>query len=66
MTPLGAPRKGVTISEVMNSRRFNSFHIRSAYAPGVYWASFVKAKIVRKTCFESSSAIAHVAAGRRQ
>ena len=40
-----------------------------AYAPGVYWASFVKAKTVRKTCFESSSALAHVAAalpGRRQ
>ena len=49
--------------------RFNSFHIRSAYATGVYWASFVKAKAVRKTCFESTSVIAHVAAalpGRRQ
>ena len=49
--------------------RFNSFHIRSAYATGVYWASFVKAKALRKTCFESTSAIAHVAAalpgGRR-
>ena len=47
----------------------NSFHIRSAYAQGVYWASFAQAKTVRKTCFESSSAIAHVAAalpGQRQ
>ena len=49
--------------------KINSFHIRSAHATGVYWASFVKAKTVRKTCFESSSALAHVAAalpGRRQ
>ena len=49
--------------------RFNSFHIRSAYAPGVYWTSFVKAKALRKICFESTSALAHVAAalpGRRQ
>ena len=42
--------------------RFNSFHIRSAYATGVYWASFVKAKTLRETCYESSSVIAHVAA----
>ena len=49
--------------------KINSFHIRSAHAPGVYWTSFVQAKAVRKTCFESSSALAHVAAalpGRRQ
>ena len=40
--------------------RFNSFHIRSAYATGDYWASFFKAKALRSTFFESFSAIAHV------
>ena len=34
--------------------RFNSFHIRSAYATGVYWASFVKAKTLRKMCFDGA------------
>ena len=42
--------------------KYNSFYIRSAYATGVYWAPFVKAKTVPKMCFESFSAIAHVAA----
>ncbi len=42
--------------------KFNSFHIRSAYVTGVYWASFVKAKTLQKMCFESSSVIANVAA----